>query len=234
LQDLTATGSKQWGTWWDGRGLLKVKIYDFAIYTNVQQLAHACPHTPRATAPILPPAAGANNADATTPPPRLRLRRLRMHRADTAGACAGICKDVGGNLAVEMSLCVRPARDLPLTIMRSEYKRILQKRLKALGGNPEDPSLHSLMAYFDPALLPATATRGGCIRKGTVLNFSRSRRGSLSVDVEGMALTTVDSRKLCEAVFDLYLGDAPVCRKARAAASDSLQAMRSQPLTLSI
>jgi hypothetical protein len=34
---LIAIGSRQWGNWWDGRGLLKVRIYDFAVYVDPAQ-----------------------------------------------------------------------------------------------------------------------------------------------------------------------------------------------------
>ncbi|GMH36673.1 hypothetical protein BSKO_04546 [Bryopsis sp. KO-2023] len=36
-QALITVGSRTWGNWWDGRGLLKVKIYDFAIYADKHQ-----------------------------------------------------------------------------------------------------------------------------------------------------------------------------------------------------
>lgn len=81
------------------------------------------------------------------------------------------------------------------------------------------------MAYFDAAALPPSVTRNGCIRKGTTLHFARSRRGALTATADGRPLTTVTSPKLCAAVFDLYLGDEPVCRKARAEAGASLQRM---------
>jgi len=37
-QQLLTVGSRHWGNWWDGRGLLRVKIYDFAIYVDGRQV----------------------------------------------------------------------------------------------------------------------------------------------------------------------------------------------------
>ena len=41
-QDLVAVGTRHWGNWWDGRGLLRIKLYDFAVYLNQGQ-AGVCP-----------------------------------------------------------------------------------------------------------------------------------------------------------------------------------------------
>jgi hypothetical protein len=37
-RQLLTVGCRHWGNWWDGRGLLRVKIYDFAIYIDGQQV----------------------------------------------------------------------------------------------------------------------------------------------------------------------------------------------------
>jgi hypothetical protein len=37
-QQLLTVGTRNWGNWWDGRGLLRVKIYDFAIYVDGEQV----------------------------------------------------------------------------------------------------------------------------------------------------------------------------------------------------
>jgi hypothetical protein len=37
-QQLLTVGCRNWGNWWDGRGLLRVKIYDFAIYVDGEQV----------------------------------------------------------------------------------------------------------------------------------------------------------------------------------------------------
>ncbi|KAF6255920.1 hypothetical protein COO60DRAFT_164720 [Scenedesmus sp. NREL 46B-D3] len=42
-QQLLTVGSRNWGNWWDGRGLLRVKIYDFAIYVDGEQAERFVP-----------------------------------------------------------------------------------------------------------------------------------------------------------------------------------------------
>lgn len=212
-QSLTAIGSKQWGSWWDGRGLLRVKIYDFALYTNPRQLNALAPTlarrlksdggpnplSPASTlpglAPLSPPSnvssfsvaapqrrgtsstsiSQVNNATDAVPAtesdlvaptqqltttkslrkrlrPRLPLRR--RNRRSKAGSGAITDSVRAAATQVEMSLCVRPARDLPLMMLRSEYSRILRKRLKMVGGNTNDAALQTLLSYFNPEKLP--------------------------------------------------------------------------------
>jgi hypothetical protein len=42
-QQLLTVGCRNWGNWWDGRGLLRVKIYDFAIYVDGEQVCELLP-----------------------------------------------------------------------------------------------------------------------------------------------------------------------------------------------
>lgn len=265
VQTMLTTGSKGFGP--------KLKVYDFALYTNPSQLQQACPLAARLPPPpasaatatadasdsawASPPAGAilgeSNDAggvsddevDADAPGRSTRSERRRARRAERTArrerraraSADGICKEVRGNTAVEMSLTVRPARDIPLALLRSEYRRILKNRMQAVGGSPDDPSLQELLRFFDAAALPAAATRGRCIRKGTPVHFSRSSTGALTAVAAGETLTTVSSAKLCEAVFDLYLGEAPVSKKARDNASTALHAMlsdASQPLSITV
>lgn len=154
-----------------------------------------------------------------------RRGRRRSRRAQAA-AQAGLTDRVRAATGqVEMSLCVRPARDLPLLMLRSEYSRILRKRMHAVGGSQDDAALRTLLSYFNAAALAPTATRRGCVRRGTVVVFSRSRSSHLRATAEGVPIATVHSPKLCEAVFDLYLGASPVCPGAKAEAHAALESM---------
>lgn len=130
------------------------------------------------------------------------------------------------------SLTVRPARDLPLDVMAAEYNRILRKRMTMNGWDPEDAALKVLIKFFDPAALPpGSTTRRGHIKKDTALSFCRSKAGTLTAVADGSVLATVSSQKLCEAVFDLYLGENPVCKKAKLTAGRTLTEMLTQPLS---
>lgn len=124
-----------------------------------------------------------------------------------------------------MSLTVRPSRDLPLMMLRAEYSRILRRRMHAVGGSADDAALRTLLSYFNAQLLPARATRRGCIRRGCVILFSRAQSGHLRTTADGAPIATVHSPKLCEAVFDLYLGEQPVCQSAKDEAREALERM---------
>jgi hypothetical protein len=71
--------------------------------------------------------------------------------------------------------------------------------------------------------LPASIKQGSSVRKGTVLVFTRSTSGSLSARAGDHDLITVQSQPLCSAVFDLYIGDQPVSRKAKRLAGESFR-----------
>ena len=69
--------------------------------------------------------------------------------------------------------------------------------------------------------IPANIKEGESVKKGTLLIFRRDGAGRLRAAANEHALADVDSPKLCQAVFDLYLGDQPVSRKAKRAAGES-------------
>ena len=54
------------------------------------------------------------------------------------------------------------------------------------------------------------------MRKGTVLTFTRDGEGTLAARADAHELIRVQSRPLCAAIFDLYIGEQPVSKKARA------------------
>ena len=43
---------------------------------------------------------------------------------------------------------VRAARNLPIKLLAEEYERILRRRLKRVGGSPEDGALAEMVASF--------------------------------------------------------------------------------------
>lgn len=255
-QALISAGSKEISSRWDRKGLLRVKIYDFALYVNPSHVsATLTSHQPQeiAAAPHAETLPQSRCCDPTSDAHQRRRRfRFALRRpapADQQGpqsthACmrppatrprqhlrpklqsAPLTDRVRAAAPqVEMSVCVRPARDLPLLMLRAEYSRILRRRMHAVGGSPDDAALRALLSYFRAAALPAAATRRGCIRRGTLVQISRARSGHLCATADGAPVATVHSPKLCEAVFDLYLGDAPVCRKAQAQARVALEHM---------
>lgn len=89
-QSLVTVGNRQWGNWWDGRGLLKVKIYDFAIYADAREA--------RAALAGAFSAAAAGGAGASGGGWRQRRQRRRAARAAErqADAAAEAPCPVGG------------------------------------------------------------------------------------------------------------------------------------------
>lgn len=115
-----------------------------------------------------------------------------------------------------------------------------------VGGAPHDPALEEVVTYFTAARLPrevltggggnssssnavaaggstpssspSPATSGLSVRKGSTISFSRRAGGTLVASAGGCVLGQVVSPKVCEALFDLYLGDMPVSKKAKVSA----------------
>ena len=49
---------------------------------------------------------------------------------------------------IEMSLMVRAARNLPIRLLAKEYERILKRRLRVVGGSPNDKGLRTMLQQF--------------------------------------------------------------------------------------
>ncbi|GLC47512.1 hypothetical protein PLESTB_001805100 [Pleodorina starrii] len=255
VQHLLAVGSRQWGSggWWDGRGLLRVKIYDFAIYADPAKAAHALRSAAESSA-------GGS-----------RIGRQLGCGGDAAASSSGSSSGGGGggcasdllvspSSRVDMSLTIRACRNLPLHMLSQEFERVLQRRHEKAGGRPDDPALQELLSYFSRERLPehvvvlspahntpasasssansasssddpttissssSSCSSGGdaSVRKGATITFSRSPCGSLVTEAGGRVLGVVHSPALATALFDLYLGDQPVSKRAKAAAGAAL------------
>ncbi|GIL78039.1 hypothetical protein Vretimale_7397 [Volvox reticuliferus] len=226
LQHLLAVGSRQWGSggWWDGRGFLRVKIYDFAIYADPAKASYAI-RSGGGTSP------GSRTLDCGGDGPA----------ASTATAGGGGRSPaevvVSPSSRVDMSLTIRACRNLPLQLLSQEFERILQRRHEKAGGRADDPAFQELLSYFSREKLPehvlttttttmasagSSVSRGDAVRKGASITFSRSSSGALLTEAGGRVLGLVQSPALAEALFDLYLGDQPVSKKAKAAAGAAL------------
>lgn len=191
-QELVTVGSRQWGHPAIS-SLLRVKIYDFAMYMDGKQARESR---------VAEQYKGRQKAG---PPDALFYQKLRS--ADD----------------VEMALMVRASRNLPIRLLAGEYERILKRRLAAVGGRPDDAALAEMVTCFREEALPEAIKAGASVRKGTVLVFTRDQAGNLTARADDHDLITVRSRPLCHAVFDLYVGDQPVSRKAKRIVGESFQ-----------
>ena len=73
--------------------------------------------------------------------------------------------------------------------------------------------------------LPSGVIDGNSVRKGAVLTFTKDTEGHLTAKANNDELLTVRSPKLGQAIFDLYLGDNPVSRKAKLTAGQAASEM---------
>ena len=69
--------------------------------------------------------------------------------------------------------------------------------------------------------LPESIKTGKSVKKGTVLVFTRDQAGYLCAKADQHDLITVQSKPLCDAIFDLYIGDQPVSKKAKRMTGES-------------
>ncbi|KAG2495443.1 hypothetical protein HYH03_006389 [Edaphochlamys debaryana] len=219
LQQLLAVGSRQWGSgsWWDSRSLLRVKIYDFAIYADATKARSAVRSQLSGGRAWALAAAAASDDGASVP----------------AGPAQALVSPSSG---VAASLTIRACRNLPLPLLSGEFERILQRRHRKAGGREDDPALAELLSYFTRERLPAhvvvpappgaapgpNGAPADAVKKGAAITFSRSPSGELVTEAGGRVLGRLHSPPLAEALFDLYLGDQPVSRKAKAAAGAAL------------
>ena len=135
------------------------------------------------------------------------------------------CKNLRSSEDIDMSLMVRASRNLPIKLLAKEYERILRRRIQKVGGSQTDRALVQMMKSFDEASLPDSVKQGGSVKKGTLLTFTKQGPGTMTARANGLQLMTVESPKLCQAVFDLYLGDQPVSKDSRQAAGDAVLGM---------
>ena len=138
---------------------------------------------------------------------------------------AQFCKSLRSSEDIDMSLMVRAARNLPIKLLAKEYERILRRRITKVGGSQTDAALDKMIKSFDEKALPDSIKQGGSVKKGTLLTFTKQGSGSMVARADGQELLKVESPKLCQAVFDLYLGDQPVSKESRQAAGDAVMGM---------
>ena len=85
-----------------------------------------------------------------------------------------------------------------------------------VGGESNDPALDNLLSHIDDENIPSRfKSQKGHIKKGTIITFKKHKHGNLKTFAEDVELGTITSAKLCAALFDLYIGEKPVCENAK-------------------
>jgi hypothetical protein len=180
-QRLLAAGTRAWGSgaWWDGRSLMRVRIYDFALYADAAAAARAKQALMEAAAATAGPSPSSPSPSSSSP----------SSLADALALSAAATDDVPA------TILLRAARDVPLSRLADEYERILRRRVAAAmaleGGqqaadesDADEPALRALLAAFrDPSRLPRAALSDGsgggggsgepAVARGASLTFER-------------------------------------------------------------
>eukprot|EP01025_Chloroclados_australasicus_P062631 TRINITY_DN8227_c0_g1_i1.p1 TRINITY_DN8227_c0_g1~~TRINITY_DN8227_c0_g1_i1.p1 ORF type:complete len:372 (-),score=8.16 TRINITY_DN8227_c0_g1_i1:549-1532(-) len=192
-QNLAAVGKRQWGSgnWWDGRNMLKVDLYDFALYLDskqVQQASHSVPNIDRSTQQLI-----------TTSP------------------------------KISMTLMLRAQRPLPVSLLQKELGEILSRRLEKFNNflplSRRPSSLEGFLKLLMIDNIPSHCLKGTSLLKGTTVAFQREDNGKLTLRCGQTCLGSVQGVDVSNALFDLYLGDQPVCARARTRVAQSVQRM---------
>ncbi|XP_058078754.1 fatty-acid-binding protein 2 isoform X2 [Magnolia sinica] len=90
--------------------------------------------------------------------------------------------------------------------MLSSFEKSLRARLLKVNPDTDYNCLKAFGSYFTQDIpLPA----------GTTIDFRRTTKGQLITEIGGRTIGAVDSKDLCRAFFDMYIGDVPVSVPAK-------------------
>ena len=186
-QELAATGTRTWGSWWDGRGLLNLRIYDFAIYVDSDKLKRS----------------RMSRKFRHKSPSQLRDDYYQSLRSST---------DFGMSLLVRTNHAL-PIGMMSREYERILRKRISMVG----GDSQDPHLNAMLEYFKEPNLPDHVKWGRNTVRKGTVLAFHRMDCGGLEAKANHEVLGAVPSHHVSAALFDLYLGSNPVHPKAKRA-----------------
>ncbi|GJP46397.1 hypothetical protein CLOM_g5690 [Closterium sp. NIES-68] len=97
-------------------------------------------------------------------------------------------------------------RGLNMKMVRNALNTSLSNRLTKLLGHADDPGFHTLNEYL---------SQPHSVKRGTTIDFTWQPGGRLLTEIDGRRMDPIVSAPLCRAFFDLYIGNPPVCEKAK-------------------
>lgn len=112
-------------------------------------------------------------------------------------------------LSHELEMTVRIVvhyKRIKVAMVRSAFENSIKNRLRKLKGVENDGGLRVFCSYFTEEL---------SLPHGTVIDFHWQRGGKFTTIVGGHLMGTIVSLDFCRAFFDLYIGEPPVCAKAK-------------------
>ncbi|BAF10210.1 fatty-acid-binding protein 2 [Oryza sativa Japonica Group] len=90
---------------------------------------------------------------------------------------------------------------LSIGTVRDAFEKSLCFRLQKMNPNTDYHCLKTFGSYFSEDI---------CIPAGTKIDFRQTSDGQLITEIDGKQIGAVQSKDLCRAFFDMYIGDPPV------------------------
>ncbi|XP_051204371.1 fatty-acid-binding protein 2 [Lolium perenne] len=109
------------------------------------------------------------------------------------------------NLHIRVRLVVN-YNGLSIGAVRDVFEKSLGLRLQKMNPNTDYRCLKTFGSYFTEDIpIPA----------GTKIDFCQTSDGQLITEIDGRQISAVQSKDLCRAFFDMYIGDSPVSLEAK-------------------
>lgn len=112
-------------------------------------------------------------------------------------------------LREDISMTIRlvvSANGIKINTVRSAFEKSLRARLMKTNPDSDFDCVRKFGSLFAEDIP---------IRAGTTIFFKRTADGYLITEIEGDEIGAVQSKDLCRAFFDMYIGDVPVCEQTK-------------------
>jgi len=108
---------------------------------------------------------------------------------------------------VEMTLrLVVHYKGLKMEMVRNAFQDSLRSRLNKIEGGANEEGLQTFCSYLSDDIR---------LYQGSTIDIRWQPGGRLRTEIEGRRVGVIHSRPLCQAFFDLYIGDPPVSAVAK-------------------
>ncbi|CAL1390070.1 unnamed protein product [Linum trigynum] len=95
---------------------------------------------------------------------------------------------------------------MKINTVRDAFEKSLRARLLKTNPSTDYSCLKAFGSLF---------TKDIPIPAGTTVDFRRTADGRLITEIEGNHIGAIQSKELCRAFFDMYIGDVPVSEQAK-------------------
>lgn len=112
-------------------------------------------------------------------------------------------------LREDISMTVRlvvSCNGIKINTVRDVFEKSLRARLLKANPNTDYHCLETFGSMFSQDIP---------LHAGTTINFRRTTDGHLITEIGGNHIGAVQSRELCRAIFDMYIGDVPICEETK-------------------